>query len=207
MCVLILEDGMFTVSWYAELALRIRVSMSATGSVMVMAWWPSSPRFPCCLSCCSQHRDLRRGRWGPDGPQGWSFLPGTEVPMRRRVAARSDRLPAGLGDAGKLAPVRHRPEADPAQAEALVDRARPAAAGAPRVGPHLVLGLALRLGDEALLRHCSVLLEREAEPPQERAALFVIGRGRDNGHVHAALPVHLIGVDLVEHQLLGQPER
>jgi hypothetical protein len=34
---LILEDGMVTVSWYAELALRRRVSMSATGSVMVMA--------------------------------------------------------------------------------------------------------------------------------------------------------------------------
>ena len=34
---LILDDGMDTVSWYAELALRRRVSMSATGSVMVMA--------------------------------------------------------------------------------------------------------------------------------------------------------------------------
>jgi hypothetical protein len=32
-----LECGMVTVSWYAELALRSLVSMSATGSVMVMA--------------------------------------------------------------------------------------------------------------------------------------------------------------------------
>ena len=38
MCVLILLCGMATVSWYAELALRRRVSMSAIGSVMVMAW-------------------------------------------------------------------------------------------------------------------------------------------------------------------------
>jgi hypothetical protein len=43
------------VSWYAELALRRRVSMSAIGSVIVMAWWPSSPWFPL--------QDLRRGQW------------------------------------------------------------------------------------------------------------------------------------------------
>src|SRR4029077_403489 len=37
MCDLILENGMPTVSWYAELALRRRVSMSAIGSVIDMA--------------------------------------------------------------------------------------------------------------------------------------------------------------------------
>ncbi|MEV2275993.1 hypothetical protein AB0I72_10440 [Nocardiopsis sp. NPDC049922] len=31
---------MATVSWYAEFALRRRVSMSAIGSVIVMADWP-----------------------------------------------------------------------------------------------------------------------------------------------------------------------
>ena len=47
MWALILEYGMPTVSWYAELALRSRVSMSAIGSVIVMAArGPSSPRFP-----------------------------------------------------------------------------------------------------------------------------------------------------------------
>ena len=55
MWALIFECGMHTVSWYAEFALRRRVSMSAIGSVIVMAWWPSSPWFPV--------RDLRRGRW------------------------------------------------------------------------------------------------------------------------------------------------
>jgi hypothetical protein len=38
---LIFEYGMPTVSWYAEFALRRRVSMSAIGSVIVMAYWPS----------------------------------------------------------------------------------------------------------------------------------------------------------------------
>src|SRR5580693_6781891 len=46
MCDLIFENGIPTVSWYAELALRRRVSMSAIGSVIDMAAWPSSPRFP-----------------------------------------------------------------------------------------------------------------------------------------------------------------
>jgi hypothetical protein len=46
MCDLIFEYGMPTVSWYAEFAFRRRVSMSAIGSVIDMAVWPSSPRFP-----------------------------------------------------------------------------------------------------------------------------------------------------------------
>jgi hypothetical protein len=41
-----LEYGMPTVSWYAEFAFRSRVSMSAIGSVIVMANRPSSPGFP-----------------------------------------------------------------------------------------------------------------------------------------------------------------
>src|SRR5258708_3051248 len=89
MCTLILECGMVTVSWYAELALRRRASMSATGSVMVMAWRPSPPRFP----------------WGPS--------------------------------AGAVCPG---------------------------------------------------------------------GGGSGGGHVQGALPVHVVGVDLVEHKLLGEAE-
>src|SRR5215472_4586398 len=99
---------MVTMSWYAELALRSRVSMSATGSVMVMAWRPSSP-------------------WFPSGPAAWSVGAGraqvghsrSGFSPRRGVEGGSPplgqaRLPAGLGDAGELAPVRHRPEADAA---------------------------------------------------------------------------------------------
>ena len=49
---LILEYGMATVSWYAELAFLSRVSMSAIGSVIVMANRPSSPRFPARGGTC-----------------------------------------------------------------------------------------------------------------------------------------------------------
>src|SRR3954447_9392718 len=46
MCALSLLYGMDTVSWYAELAFRSRVSMSAIGSVMVIGLLrPSSPWF------------------------------------------------------------------------------------------------------------------------------------------------------------------
>jgi hypothetical protein len=61
----------------------------------------------------------------------------------------------------------HRPEADPAQTESLVDGPRTTTPGTPGVGANRELGLALGLGDEALLRHCLVLLEREAESPQQ----------------------------------------
>ena len=37
---------MDTVSWYAVFPLRMRVSMSAIGSVIVMAVWPFSPWYP-----------------------------------------------------------------------------------------------------------------------------------------------------------------
>src|SRR5499427_7658873 len=141
-----------TVSWYAELALRRRVSMSAIRSVIVMAWWPSSPWYPC-------------------GPAAFSSLPGCPG---RVVLARCRRLPTGLGDAGQLAAVGHGPETDPAQPEPLVHRPRAPAPRAPGVAAHLELRLAVRLDDERLLRHWSVLLERESEPPQQRTALVIV---------------------------------
>src|SRR6056300_1635323 len=55
MFALILEWGIATASWYAEFALRRRASMSAIGSVIVMAYRPSSPWFPQHLA-----KDLRR---------------------------------------------------------------------------------------------------------------------------------------------------
>src|SRR5262249_478360 len=166
----------------AELALRRRVSMSAIGSVIVMAWWPSSPWYPC-------------------GPAAFLSLPGCPR------AGCAGRLPTGLGDAGQLAAVGHGPETDPAHPEPSVHGPRAPAPRAPGVPAHLELRLAVRLGDQRLLRHWSVLLERESEPAQQRAALGVVGGGRDHCHVHPALAVHLVWVDLVEHQLLGEVER
>src|ERR1700722_2139052 len=118
MCDLIFEYGMPTVSWYAELAFRRRVSMSAIGSVIPMALWPSPPRFP-----------------------------------HRTYGVLISCLPAGFGDAGELAAMCHRAEADPAQAEPAVDRTRPSALRAPRVTADLELGRALLLHDQRLLRH------------------------------------------------------
>src|ERR1700759_1246746 len=172
---LILEYGMPTVSWYAEFAFRSRVSMSAMGSVIVMALRPSSPRFPLFPG------DLR--------------------------CARSRLLPAGLGDAGQFAAVCHRAEPDPAQAEPAVDGPRPPAAGTPRVAPDLELRSPLLLDDQRLLCHYSPLPEGEAEPSQQRTAFGVVFCRGDHGDVHPALPVHLVRVDLVEHDLLDAAER
>src|SRR5580698_9810184 len=53
----------------------------------------------------------------------------------------------------------------------------------------------------------STFLEGESEPPQQRTALSVIGCGGYDGDVHPALPVHLVRIDLVEHDLLDEAER
>src|SRR5699024_187539 len=111
MVALSLEYGMATWSLCAELAFRIRVSMSAIGSVMVMGLHALSHRgFPRCRRAAGAG-DLRCSRL---------------VEAGRTVvcgALRSGRgSPGGLRHARELAPVRHLPQADPAQAELLVDR-------------------------------------------------------------------------------------
>src|SRR5580704_1893201 len=135
------------VSWYAEFAFRRRVSMSAIGSVIVMALWPSSPRFPARPA-------------GRPGPPAWSagalcarsgcYWCGRGAPAVRIGCLAAGGLPAGLGDAGQLAAVRHHPEADAAQPEPAVHRARAAAAVAPRVPAHLELRRPLRFDDQCL---------------------------------------------------------
>src|SRR5512133_2638012 len=98
------EVGISVVSCIALLALRMRVSMSAIGSV--------------CIS----------------------------------------NSPARFRHAGDLALVRELAQADPAEAELLVDRARAAAAIAARVLPHLEARLSLGLRDQGLLSHSRALL-------------------------------------------------
>src|SRR5437763_8910151 len=116
---------MDTRSWYAWLALRRRVSMSAIGSVIVIGVrQPFSPRFPA----------------GPS-PQG----------LRRS----SGSLPGSLGHARQLAAVRHLADAHPAEAELAVHRLGTPAALAAGVRAHLELRLLGGLEDECLLRHLS----------------------------------------------------
>src|SRR6478609_5586449 len=72
--------------------------------------------------------------------------------------------------------------------------------------PRPRIGLRRRPGPRVAMSS-SVLLEREAQPAQERPA-FLVGRGRgDDGDVHAARPVDGVRVDLVEHRLLVEAER
>src|SRR6476659_4630208 len=64
--------------------------------------------------------------------------------------------PRRLGHARHFAGVDHGAEADPTEAEPLVDRARAPAAAAPRVPTHLELRCALLLLDEGFLCHLFV---------------------------------------------------
>src|SRR5919112_984211 len=101
MLALIFEKGMVTLSWYAWLALRRRVSMSAIGSVIVMGIrQPFSPGFPDLRAygeaVLLQFRQPPGHGWRRGG---WKGLPGS------------------LRHAGQLAAVRHLAQADPAQAE------------------------------------------------------------------------------------------
>src|SRR5262245_20293876 len=155
-----LDDGIATSSWNATFALRMRVSMSAIGSVIVTARRLPSPR--------------------------------------------------ALRQAGHLACVRHLAQADAAQPEVAVHRARAPAAPAARIGAHLELRLALLLLNESLFRHRSplaVAAERKPEYTHERAPVVVGCRRRHDCHVHAANGVDLVVVDLREHELLVEPER
>ena len=79
MCVLILLCGMLTRSWYAELAFRTRVSMSAIGSVMVMrscpsrscgGLWPFPPWSPQTAPEGGAGACDEEGRWTIDQPRG-----------------------------------------------------------------------------------------------------------------------------------------
>src|SRR6476620_4190087 len=121
--------GMETASWYAWLALRRRVSMSAIGSVIVMA----------------ARRFLHRG-----------FAPASQVRPAAIVGwSKSSGSPRGLGHAGQLAAVRHLPQADAAQAELAVDGLGPAAPLAAGVTAHSELRLAGGLDLQSGLRHVS----------------------------------------------------
>src|SRR5829696_4432691 len=141
MCVLSFEDGMTAVSWYAWLAFRRRVSMSAIGSVIVMA---------CVASLAAVPHVSRVLRWS------WACRRTVELWCDRgECPGRVERcgLPAGLAHARELPGVGHLPQADPAQAELAengVGTAAPLAAG---VTADRELRLAGRLVDQSLLGH------------------------------------------------------
>src|SRR3954454_7590864 len=96
MFALIFEKGMVTLSWYAWLALRRRVSMSAIGSVIVMGIrQPFSPGFP--------------GNPGPTAKRYFSRLPGSLRHARELTAV--SHLPDAHPAEAELAVDRVRPAA------------------------------------------------------------------------------------------------
>src|SRR5215218_10081413 len=100
MCVFSFEDGMVAESWYAWLAFRSRVSMSAIGSVIVMA---------CGASLAAVPRALGLG----DLARGLSTIGGAVVTGARAPAGGD--LPGGLAHARELPGMGHLPQADPAE--------------------------------------------------------------------------------------------
>src|SRR3954451_5489601 len=111
---------MATRSWYAWLALRRRVSMSAIGSVIVMVG--QNP------SRCGSPKGLQR-----------------RLVLREACERSHLLLPGSLGNAGELTEVGHFPDTDAAQAKLAVDRLGSAAPLAPGVGAHRELRLRGRL--------------------------------------------------------------
>src|SRR5215218_312673 len=121
------EVGISALSCNARFALRILVSMSAIGSV------------------CTSGTFLRR-------------LPSeaTGQPSSAKNACHFSGSPARLRHSGDHALVREVAQADPAESELLVDRARAAAAVAARVRARLELLRLARLLDQRLACHyCS----------------------------------------------------
>src|SRR5665647_2311980 len=171
MLALSLEYGIVTDSWYAELAFRRRVSMSAIGSVIVMGLLPF-------LDGVSPSGDLRRS-----GYQLLLVTPGSSP--RCAISRTQMRQSPNLRYTARGRPQRwHR----------LLPRT-----------PNF--GVLSAFWTRAVFAMSVLLVEGEAQTAEQRAALVVGGRGRHQGDVHAAHPVHAVGVDLVEHDLFGETER
>src|SRR3712207_6662420 len=121
---------MTAASWYAWLAFRSRVSMSAIGSVIVMSGGASLAAVPRALGL----GDLALGLSANGGARRTSSL--STLARSGRASGRGHGLvlPGTLAHARELPGVRHLPQADPAEAELAEDgvgTAAPLAAGVP----------------------------------------------------------------------------
>src|SRR5829696_2654520 len=85
MCVFNFDDGMAAASWYAWLAFRRRVSMSAIGSVIVMACGASLAAVPQALGL----GDLARGPSAISGAVGWCLFSGGDYQLDLRTPGSS----------------------------------------------------------------------------------------------------------------------
>src|SRR5918992_1313290 len=146
----ILDGGTSTRRCFDPQALRIRVNMSAIGSVIDILSFPlpAVSSRTCGIKSDASHRlrtsycALRTNDLGP------LWVRST------RYAVHSALSPAGLPHAWNHPVQRQLAEADAADAEAAQVRARAATAPAAVVLLHAELWLALALLDQGLLRHC-----------------------------------------------------
>src|SRR3954451_5134847 len=215
MCVFSFDDGMVAASWYAWLALRSRVSMSAIGSVIVMGVvLPLSPRFLV--------------RWVSETWRWASRRSSKDLVPSRPSQARAEPLDEAMG-LFRYQELLRTPGSSPAWAISRRQiRHRPNLRktewGRPhrwqRVYPRTAnFGLRAALLIRAFLAmvvsptgsadggHDGLAGEGEAELAEQLAALVVVRGGGDQRDVHAARPVDLVDVDLAEHRLLVQAER
>src|SRR5919108_4159307 len=156
MCCLRRDAGTTVVACRAIDALRSRVSMWATGSVIIgrafLAPYGFLPQSAGtggarhCRHCC-------RRAGVPQVPQVPRVPGGPDSPGLRRPRALL-ASPAGLGDSGQLAAQRQLAEADAAQRELAHIRPCPAAAAAAVTELHLELWRALPLFELGLFGHC-----------------------------------------------------
>src|SRR5258706_1000591 len=192
---LVRDVGIVTLSWRPPAALRTRVSMSPTGSFGTPTTFGRGLRVEGTRLTGGATRSAR------SPPSGVTLVV---------VVSSVIFSPARLRHAGQLAHERALAEADPAQAELAHVPTWAAAHLAAVVALHLELRRALRLEDQALLRHLAflrLLLERHAEALQQSARLFIRLRGRDDRDLHATQSIDLVVLDLREHQLLLEAER
>lgn len=145
-------EGIEQVAFAAEFALRMRVSISAMGSVMLMTCPPIVQdgivlRFAHALNVRATQASLSSVNGHPvrSGP---TTLIGTAA-----TAGASGFLPAGLGYTGELTTACQLAQTHTAEPELAVKRPRTAAAGAAVVLARRELRSPLRLGDHRFLSH------------------------------------------------------
>src|SRR3954470_23789284 len=136
----IFDTGMSTRRCRDPQALRIRVNMSAIGSVMLMRWFLLASRIRRRGRVCVFPQLSAIGR----RLEAWAYS------RRPSAAGSAPALPACLSDARNHPRQGQLPEADSAQAEPAQERARPAAPAAAIVLPHGELRLPLALLDHGL---------------------------------------------------------
>src|SRR5437763_168460 len=173
-----LEDGITTSSWNAVLALRMRVSMSAMGSVSTSAPPPVSPR-------CFRHA-------------------GHLACMHHLAQTNPAQSEAAVHRTSSPAPAAARIRADLELRLALLLLHERLLCHITR---SLSASRDTRLAVAPSSSLLVLSAEREAERSQQGARLGVGAGAGDGGDVHAPYRVDLVVVDLREDELLGDPER